>query len=128
MTLRMRLAWFWTLVILILCWLPKRYIPNEEALPPPFVLNFDKFVHIGIFIVFAYLWMRPSESKRRYLWVFLGGVALAVITELGQKNRIVNRDGNLPDTLADTTGALLGLAAFWLQAKVRATRTVEKTP
>jgi VanZ family protein len=126
MTFRLWMAWLWTLVILFLCWLPRQYIPGEEGLRPPFVLNIDKYVHIGIFVVFGFLWMRPSESKRQYLWVFLGGVALAVITEFGQKNRFVNRDGNLPDGLADTTGVLLGLAAFWLLAKVRTTRKLEK--
>jgi VanZ family protein len=118
MNLRKVLSWFWTLVIFLLCWLPRQYVPSEDSLPAPFVLNIDKWIHAGIFAVFAILWMLTGNSKWRALWIFFSGIAIAAITELGQRNRIVNRDGNLADATADTVGVILGLLAFWIAQRV----------
>ena len=46
--------------------------------------NLDKVVHWGIFVLFAILWLRVGSSPRRFLWVTLGGLALAVVSELVQ--------------------------------------------
>jgi VanZ family protein len=124
MTSRTWLAWFWTLVILGLCWLPRMYIPGEERLPPPFVLNFDKYVHTGIFAVFAFLWMRTRETKLRALWILLWGVALAAISEIGQENRFVDRDANVADALADIVGVVVGIFAYSLVRNLKAKRTL----
>src|SRR5882724_8760727 len=52
MSLRARLAWLWTLVILVLCWIPRSILSIHEKGPKPFfVPNFDKLVHLGIFAV-----------------------------------------------------------------------------
>lgn len=118
MTLRLRLAWFWTLVIFFLCWLPRQYVPGHERLPTPLLeMNFDKLVHMGIFFVFAVLWICVKPSARQSIWIFLAGIALATITELGQENRIVNRDCSLEDGLADQAGVVLGIVGFWLIVK-----------
>jgi VanZ family protein len=119
------LAWFWTLVILFLCWIPRFYLGNGENHPKPiFIPNFDKLVHMGIFAIFAVLWMRVGSSSRRGRWVFGAGLALAVITELGQLTPIVNRDCNVPDGLADTFGLVIGLFAFEWARKLAEKRTV----
>jgi VanZ family protein len=116
---RSRLAWAWTVVILALCWIPRAYLGSVEHSPKPFfVPNFDKVVHLGIFAVFAFLWMRVGSSSRRGWWVLLAGVALAVVSELGQDLPIVNRDANLADGLADTLGVIVGLMAFGLFRKL----------
>jgi hypothetical protein len=139
---RSRPAWAWTVVILALCWIPRSYLGTIEHSPKPFfVPNFDKLVHLGIFAVFAILWMRVGSSGRRagsivpaaeplearvtkleqYLhawWVFVAGVALAVVTELGQEVPIVNRDANLADGLADSLGVLVGLLGFGVARKI----------
>jgi VanZ family protein len=122
---RSRPAWAWTVVILALCWIPRIYLGAIEHSPKPlFVPNFDKLVHLGIFAVFAVLWMRVGSSSRRGWWVLLAGVALAVVSELGQDLPIVNRDANLADGLADTVGVILGLLAFGLARKLLEKRAV----
>ena len=122
---RVLLAWTWTFVIFVLCWVPRLYLPGEERLPKPFfVPNFDKLVHMGIFAVFAVFWLRVGQSNRRWRWVFLGGLALATITELGQMNRFVNRDGNFADGFADMMGVVVGLVAYFLALRMLA-RPVE---
>ena len=61
--MRMRLlsALVWTAAILIACWTPKIYFPVRERGGFFFelaYLHLDKVVHLGIFGVFAVLWLR----------------------------------------------------------------------
>jgi uncharacterized membrane protein YccC len=113
------LASFWTFAILFLCWLPKPYVPEGERLPPRyFIPHLDKIVHMAIFAVFAFLWMRVGQTHHRVRWVFLAGLALATITELGQNNQIVRRDGNVVDGLADLLGVVVGLMGYFLVQRI----------
>src|SRR5436305_15349121 len=105
MTLRSLLAASWTVVILALCWFPRFLMPVKETGPRPFfVPNFDKLVHLGIFAVFAVLWMRVGPPIGKSGRVLLAGLALAAISELGQELPIVSRDANVMDALADAVG------------------------
>jgi VanZ family protein len=125
MPLKTYLAWSWTIVILVLCWIPRMYLSAGEKLPKPFfVPNFDKLVHMGIFAVFAVLWMLVGSSSRRAWWVVAAGVALAVITEIGQEIPIVNRDCNVADGVADSVGVIVGLCAYGLVRKFLEMRAV----
>jgi hypothetical protein len=119
--LRVSAAILWTALILILCWTPQTYLPVEEApgfldliLPiPP-----DKLVHGGLFMVFTVLWLRASGGAFRFLpWILIGGIAMAVISELGQKLPIVNRDGEVVDAIADLVGLVLGYPIFLVLEK-----------
>ncbi len=123
MSPRALLAGSWTLVILALCWLPRSLLPVREHGPKPeFVPNLDKAVHLGIFAVFAVLWMRAGTSGSRAGKVLILGLALAVVSELGQNLPIVNRDAGLPDGLADALGLLVGLAAYAFAPRSGGTR------
>jgi VanZ family protein len=120
---RSRLAWAWMAFILFLCWIPRFYLgPEEGSGKPFFVPNFDKLVHLGIFAVFGFLWMRVGSSSRRGWWVFLAGVALAIITELGQELEIVHRDASVADGLADSVGVVVGLVGYVLVRKLQERR------
>ncbi|WP_435007527.1 VanZ family protein [Tundrisphaera lichenicola] len=113
MTFRSFLAGSWTLVILGLCWFPRSLMPVEESTNRSFVIpHFDKLVHLGIFAVFAFLWMTAARSPRRVVWVLAAGVAMAIISEMGQELPIVDRDANLMDGVADTLGVGLGVLAY----------------
>ncbi len=111
---RIRLAGavFWTLAIMVLCWLSPGWVEELEQKTPGWFAfpDLDKVVHWGIFCIFALLWLRTSESRRRFWMVALGGLALAVITEVGQNLPFIRRDGNVPDAIADVIGVLIGLA------------------
>ena len=118
MPLRTLLASSWTLVILAICWVPDSYLREAKRLPKPlFRLNVDKLVHMGIFAAFMFLWMRVGTSKGRAWKLGLAGVALAILSELGQASPIVHRDASLADTLADVVGLAVGLAAHALARK-----------
>jgi hypothetical protein len=118
MSPRARLAWSWTLVILLLCWLPRAYIPENERVPGPFFIpHLDKLVHMGIFVVWAFFWMRVAQPPHQGRRVFLAGVALAILSELGQMVPIVHRDAGFEDGLADILGVAVGMLAFYSARK-----------
>lgn len=108
------LALGWTALIVTLCLMPARWLGRvgvEEGffrmpLPSP-----DKLVHFTLFAGFAALWTRAAWPRRVLGWVLAAGLALAIATELAQSLPVIARDGNLPDTLADTLGVAL---AAWL--------------
>jgi hypothetical protein len=110
---RALMAVLWTIVIMMLCWLPRHVVQRVEAGSGWFkIVNLDKFVHGGIFIVFALLWARVWSSPRRFTWIALGGVIFAAITEIGQLIPAVGRDATVPDLIADSIGILIGILAF----------------
>jgi VanZ family protein len=98
--------------------MPKSSIPLSEDGPSLLPkLHADKIIHATMFACFAILWRRAS-GRGSALVIAVSGVALAVITELGQSTTIVGRDGDVWDGLADTAGVLLGLAiATWFERK-----------
>ncbi len=107
---RVTLAVLWTLLILILCWIPRTVMEVVEQDATWFMIpNVDKVVHWGMFVVFAIFWIRVGSSPRRYFWVILGGIALAVVSELGQELPMVGRDATLGDGVTDLIGILIGL-------------------
>lgn len=107
---RLAMAVLWTLVIMTLCWLPKYAVHELEDGSSWFKLpNFDKLVHACIFVGFAILWVRVSTSTRRIAWTALGGVALAVVTEIVQEFPAVGRDASFADGITDIAGLLIGL-------------------
>ncbi len=107
---RAMLAVFWTLVILMLCWLPKEVLREVEDDSSWFQIpNFDKVVHWGIFLLFTMLWLPVWSSRWRFLWVGLAGLVLAVVSEAGQAMPIVGRDASVADAVTDVIGVLLGL-------------------
>ncbi len=118
---RLTMASIWTIVILVLCWMPGEWIQEVEQGSPWFEIpDLDKVVHWGIFVVFAVLWLRLGTSRWRYAWVALGGLAVAAISELVQNLPWVGRDGEIGDGITDMVGVLLGLiVARWLEPLLR---------
>jgi hypothetical protein len=108
------LAIAWTVLILVLCWTPPRHLPMSEGGPSLFhLMGLDKIIHGGIFAVFALLWRKATCPASTPI-IALSGLALAVITELGQATSLVGRDADLWDGIADTAGVGVGLVvASW---------------
>ena len=100
------LALAWTLAIVIGCSIP------GDSLPESVLLSFDKVLHLMAFVGFGALWLsaRPHASRN----VLIGGVLLAVFTEVYQHVMPIGRSFDLFDILADTVGLCLGVALGWL--------------
>jgi uncharacterized membrane protein YccC len=115
------MAFFWTLVILALCWIPYEWVQSVENGSSWFEIpNLDKVIHWGIFAIFSVLWLRLGSSRWRYAWVGLGGLALAVISEMGQNLPVIGRDGDVGDAITDLIGISIGLAiAPWIEPLLR---------
>jgi VanZ family protein len=118
MRLRLLSASLWTVTILVACWTPDIYLPVREQRGSLLNLpHLDKLVHLGIFGVFAVLWLRALPYlPQRFLRIGLAGAALAALTEIVQNLPIVHREGEFKDWVADTTGLLLAMILFyWLE-------------
>ena len=124
-TFRLTIASIWTIVILVLCWMPGEWIQEMGDGSGWFTLpNLDKLIHWGIFVVFCVLWLRLGTSRWRYAWVALGGLALAAVSEIVQTLPWIGRDGELDDGITDMIGVLLGLIiARWIEFLFRRAET-----
>jgi VanZ family protein len=108
---RVVMAILWTIVIMVLCWLPGGVVHRLEDRSSWFEIhNLDKLIHAGIFVIFSILWARVSSRRRRFGWIALGGFGLAVLTEIVQELPIVGRDGSAADAITDVVGVLAGIA------------------
>jgi len=108
---RFVIAVVWTLVIMLLCWLPRDLVQEVEDQSSWFELpHLDKIVHCGIFVVFSILWLRVRSNRRPVGPVVLSGFALAALTEIVQDLPLIGRDSSIADTLTDVIGVLIGVA------------------
>ncbi|MEP7254703.1 MAG: VanZ family protein [Ferruginibacter sp.] len=107
------IAWFFLLLILV-C-IPGYDLPKVDNWL--IEINFDKFIHVGLFAVLAYLFMLPiikSDLPRKEKWYYLIKIAIATViwgltTEIIQKFFIPGRSFTLGDWLADSTGGFAAL-------------------
>ena len=106
--MRRALAVAWSLAILAACSVPGEDLPDVD-LP----LSPDKWVHVGLFIGFGWLWLRAGA---RVGAVAVGGLAFAVGTEVWQSALPLGRSGDPLDALADAAGLALALGVFRLRA------------
>jgi len=103
------LAWTWTLLIFIACFLPAKEIPKLSI---PLI---DKWVHFLLFAGFAWLWLLVLSPVRgrTCFFVFLVSVLFGFLVELIQGSGISpGRYFDLKDALADAIGGLIGVALF----------------
>src|SRR5262249_40798949 len=95
---RVLTAALWTLAIMTMCWIPDDLLQEVESDSSLFMIpDLDKVVHWGIFAAFSVLWLRVGLSRSRYLWVAVGGIALAAVTEIVQTLPWIAREGEVSD-------------------------------
>jgi hypothetical protein len=117
MTRRTLPAIAWTAMIVVICLTPASWLGSGGGDDDPSLLDrllgpifgsipHDKVIHFGIFFAFGLLWRRAGLGV---LATFLGGLALAIATELGQSIPVLERTTDLDDLIANASGIL---AAF----------------
>ncbi|HRI25154.1 MAG TPA: VanZ family protein [Ferruginibacter sp.] len=115
------IAWF-VLVLVLVC-IPGYDLPKVDNWL--IEINFDKFIHLGLFAVLAYLFMRPvvaSGMTAVTKWNYLVKITIATIlwgitTEFIQKFFIPGRSFTLADWLADGLGGVAALLYFRFRGK-----------
>lgn len=110
-------AILWTFLILGACFVPGSEIPEVDV---PLA---DKWVHMVLFGVFAFLWLcvKSSHALKRLLVVCLITALFGYGVELlqGALHDLLGRTYSEADALADAIGGILGTAAFWLTQRLR---------
>ena len=122
------IAWFF--IILIVCCLPGRDIPQIGWLD---TIHFDKLVHIGLFAVLVFLFGFPffgykvAGSKRiiYMLWIMILASLFGLAIEFIQKYFVIGRTFDLLDWAADSLGALG--AFFYCRFRIEKSAPVAKT-
>jgi hypothetical protein len=105
----------WSMIILILLSLPGSMLPDESVFK---IANLDKFVHLGLFGGFVFLWsiyFSTKDTSRRRLfsffsWIFLASCAYGTTMEFVQKYFIPSRDFELGDIMADVIGSAIAFS------------------
>ena len=108
------IAWFF-LVLILIC-LPGDDLPKVGDWMS--AIYFDKWVHVGMFSVLAFLFMLPfckSDMTRINKWSFIIKIAISIsiwglTTEFIQKFFIPGRSFDLLDWAADSVGVVLAVA------------------
>ena len=108
MTWKRTAAFFWSLVIVVLCSLP------GETLPEVNVISADKLAHFGVFAIYSWLWMAASTApfEQAAKRVIIPGLAFAGLMEVYQGILPIGRDPEVADVIANAAGLLGGVWAF----------------
>lgn len=98
------------LFINFLFFMPGSALPKTTWLDQIF---FDKWVHIGLFLLLAYLSGNALQrnDKRVKFAIFLSAVVYGILIEIIQERFVPNRSLDLGDWAADIAGSFLGI---WL--------------
>lgn len=115
------IAWFFLTLVLI-C-IPGYDLPDVDDWL--IEINYDKFIHAGLFAVLAFFFMLPvvkSSLPKKEKWNWLIKITIATIlwgitTEFIQKFFIPRRSFTLGDWLADGLGGVMALIYFMIRFK-----------
>jgi VanZ family protein len=100
-------ACIYLILITILFLLPGSALPKENWFD---TIRLDKLIHVFLFAVLTYLWMRAlvsGISRNKYL-VIAAAILYGILIELSQELFIVNRSMDIYDIVADIAGVFIG--------------------
>jgi glycopeptide antibiotics resistance protein len=112
-------AFVWAIIVLILCGVPGRIVPELTFLQ---WLKPDKVVHLVLFGVQSYLLMRGFEKQSTFPFLLRHAIVISVIlsilfgitVEIMQDYVFIQRSGDVRDAIANAIGALFG---WWIYRK-----------
>jgi VanZ family protein len=102
------LAILWTIFIMVLLTIPGKSIPSVS------IFEFDKLIHAGLFFVLTVAWLRAVAGRYVYKAVLVVGAILifSFVSEWFQEVLPIGRTADVFDAVADSIGALIGLATW----------------
>lgn len=103
----------WWFVVLILMCTPGKDLPELGSWTE--LISLDKLIHIGVFGLLVYLFMRPvaiknisaSVKKQRFLKIAIAGSIWGLTLEFVQHFWIPGRSMDMMDFVADAIGCVL---------------------
>jgi VanZ family protein len=95
----------WLLLVTFLLCLPGSEFPTITWLNK---IWFDKWVHIGLFLVLVAVWCRLYVNKKTFLQIGLIALLYGVVMELVQHYFIPFRSLDVGDIVADGIGCVAG--------------------
>ena len=103
---------FWAAFILVICLMPGRDLPTVD------ILEFDKLVHIGVYVVLSLLtyygWTRQQSFSNLHHHTFLKILILLAsygfAVEIMQELFTSDRHFDIYDAVANAIGAIVGTA------------------
>lgn len=111
-----RWALAWALVILVLCLIPGKTLPEWNWFA---LLDLDKLVHAGMFFVLAILLAQAlldhGSPVRFIVWACVISIGYGMATEFMQGLEAMGRRTDINDMIANSVGSLL--AAVYLRWK-----------
>ena len=119
----LRWAIAWAIVILVLCLIPGKALPEWNWFA---LLDLDKLVHAAMFFILAVLlaqaFLIQGSPARCILWAVIISVAYGLATEFMQGLEVLGRRTDVNDMIANSAGAFL--AAVYVNWKVRKARPI----
>ena len=119
-------ALLWALLILVLCLLPGRTLPQWDWAD---LFSLDKPVHAVLFGVLTVLlgqgYRRVGRTGPLLVWSVLLSVGYGLATEAMQQLQALGRHGDVNDAIANTVGAVAG--AFHLRRRWNRERSAGST-
>jgi hypothetical protein len=113
----------WLIISTALLTIPGKAFPSEDWLSAFFAkIWFDKWVHIGIFLLLVVLWCwgfsnsKRAQSKKRNLFLVIALIwfAYGIAMEFVQRDLVPFRSFDLLDIVADGVGCVIGLLfSYW---------------
>ena len=112
-------AILWSLVILVLSWVPGDSIPEFSFWH---LLSFDKFAHASVYGILVLLTIVGRSKQYRFSFyrskiVFrslIFSITYGILVEIFQAYANTGRHMEFADMIANTIGSLLGVAAFYI--------------
>lgn len=109
-------AIFWSIFIFVACAMPGKDIPHISFLE---ILQFDKWVHAGIFFVLALLLVRGMKFtyvRAAHITTLLFALAICIpyggLLEIMQGTLFQDRSADLLDFIANSFGAIAGVLVY----------------
>jgi VanZ family protein len=111
----------WLCLMFYMLFSPESGLPKVKLLAIPY---FDKFVHLGMFSLFVFLFLIDSEYQvrkiRMYIFFIIPCLLFSAFSEIIQYFYISGRSGNIYDFIADFFGIAAGnLFYFLVWKKIR---------
>lgn len=86
-------------------------LPSDALMLIP---HFDKVLHLVAYAGFSFLWIMSFDrrTKRKITVVITTGLMLGLLVEYMQATYTIDRQYEILDIIANTTGLFLGLLAY----------------